>query len=42
MIRDDVMAMRRAFWSFYYEKITLAEMQTAIAGIMSRQGKLPI
>ncbi len=39
-IRDDVMAMRKAFWTFYYGRIPLAEMQKAVAEIMNKQLKL--
>jgi len=42
MMRDDVMEMRSAFWAFYEGKISLTEMQAAIAEIMNRQGELPI
>jgi len=42
MMRDDVMEMGSAFWAFYDGKISLTEMQAAVAEIMNRQGELPI
>jgi hypothetical protein len=36
-IKSEVMEMRNLFWSFYYGRIALVEMQAGIREVMDRQ-----